>query len=173
MAKEEIRQLEQMIEVVMRAIPRERQAHDIYQSTSEGAQTELARQLFRRLAEQEEQHEAKLRAALELLKDELSGLRGHRPEEAEEEALGIHDQGMSRQEKLRDLERVIEVVIRMIPREREAHQLYQHTAEQVGREMTHGMFEWLAAQELQHESKLRGILRLLRLEASRLRERKD
>lgn len=70
-----IRQLEDMIEVIARMIPRERQAHNIYRETATWAPNEMSRLLFERLAQEEEKHESKLRAAMELLQKELDAVK--------------------------------------------------------------------------------------------------
>ncbi len=74
MSSDEYKKLEQMIEVVVRSIPKEREAHELYQKTSERAPNEMTRLLFQRLAEQEKEHEKKLFAMLELLKSEREKL---------------------------------------------------------------------------------------------------
>jgi len=81
---DEIKQLERMIEVVARMIPKERQALEIYRKTAASAPTELTRILFERLALQEEEHEAKLRAALKILQAEVREIR-ERPKKGREE----------------------------------------------------------------------------------------
>ena len=161
MDKAEIRQVENMVEVVMRSIPKERQARDTFLAASREAKCEMARVLFERLADQEEQHEAKLRAALEILKQEMDEAKGKWIEPAvvcEE----LEDQDIPDKEKIRDLETVMEVVMRMIPKEHDAAQLYISTSHSAKRDLTRKLFEWLAEQEIQHESKLRGILDLLK-----------
>ena len=67
------------------------------------------------------------------------------------------------EEKIREIEKAMEVVIRMIPKEHELRHLYLSTAKQAKREFARTLFEWLADQEKQHESKLRGILDLLKM----------
>ena len=161
MDKSEIKQIENMIEVVVRSIPKERQARDTFLAASREAKCEMARILFERLADQEEQHEAKLRASLEILKQEMDEAKGKWLEAAvvcEE----IEDKDIPVKEKIKDLETVMEVVMRMIPKEHDAAQLYISTSHSAKRELTRKLFEWLAEQEIQHESKLRGILDLLK-----------
>ena len=70
MSNDAIKGLERMIEVVLRSIPKEREAHLLYLNTSRNAINEMTRLLFEKLAEQELEHEAKLRAVLELLQNE-------------------------------------------------------------------------------------------------------
>ena len=168
MDKEVVKQLERMIEVVMRSIPKERQAHDMFLKVADEARSEMIRQLFSHLADQEEQHEAKLRAALEILQQELNEARG-KSVPLGEDGLSMHDEELSQSEKCRDIEKVMEVVIRMIPKERAASELYTSTASGARRELTQKLFEMLAAQEKQHEDKLRAILDVLKLEMSRIR----
>lgn len=71
MARDKAREIERMIEVVVRSIPKEREARDLYRATAESATMDMTRLLFDRLAQDEEMHEEKLRAILELLKKEL------------------------------------------------------------------------------------------------------
>jgi rubrerythrin len=72
MAQGNEKELEHMIEVVIRAIPKEREARDLYRSTAAGATMEMTRLLFEKLASDEERHEVKLRAVLEILKQEVA-----------------------------------------------------------------------------------------------------
>ncbi len=67
---EEARGMARLIEAIVTSIPKERAARDLYRSTAEAAPTEMTRLLFERLARDEEGHEAKLRAVLELLQQE-------------------------------------------------------------------------------------------------------
>ncbi|MBN2288296.1 MAG: hypothetical protein JXQ83_03115 [Candidatus Glassbacteria bacterium] len=167
MDKKDLKHLENMIEVIMSSIPKERQSHDTYFAAAREAKTEMARLLFDRLAEQEEQHEAKLRAVLEILKEEYDTARGKVAEVGE--GPRIHDEGLSDDQKIKDIERVMEVVIRMIPKERSARELYSSTSRTAKREMTRSLFETLADQEQQHEDKLRGILELFRTELQKIK----
>jgi rubrerythrin len=70
MGREQTKDVVALIEVILRMIPKEREARDIYRHTAETAPNEMTRLLFEKLAEQEEVHERKLRAALELLRCE-------------------------------------------------------------------------------------------------------
>ncbi len=170
MDKSEIKQLEKLIEVVMCSIPKERQAHKVFMNASKESKLEMARLLFETLAEQEEQHESRLRATLELLKQELDEAKGK----------GVLDIGMDHMEdeeipaegRIREIERAMEVVMRMIPKEHNASQLYLSTAKRARRDFTRTLFEWLAEQEKQHESKLRGILDLLKMQVHEIRHKK-
>ena len=170
MDKSNVKEIEHLIEVVLRSIPKERQAHDIYQATAEKSKSEMTRLLFEKLAEQEEQHEAKLHGALEFLKEEISEAKGRAAEISD--STRMHDEALSDREKIEDIERVMEVVMRMIPKEREARQLYLSTAREAGREMLSQMFNFMAEQETQHESKLQGILQLLKMELVKIKGKK-
>ena len=170
MDKSEIKQLENMLEVVMRAIPKERQAHDFFMHAAGESRLEMARVLFAALADQEEQHESRLRAALELLKQELDEAKGKVVPD-----IGMdhtEDTEIPAEEKIREIEKAMEVVIRMIPKEHELRHLYLSTAKQAKREFARTLFEWLADQEKQHESKLRGILDLLKMQVHEIKHKK-
>ncbi len=71
----EARGMERLIEAIVHSIPKEREARDLYRSTAQQAPTEMTRLLFERLAKDEEGHEAKLRAVLELLQQEAASGR--------------------------------------------------------------------------------------------------
>ena len=70
MATSNAKELDHLIEVVLRQIPKERQAKQVYAEAAEGATAEMPRRLFEWLAAQEEEHERKLRAALALLREQ-------------------------------------------------------------------------------------------------------
>jgi len=70
MADGDIKEIDRMIEVIVRSIRKEREAHDLYLATARSATREMTRLLFEKLAEQEEEHEKKLRAAMRLLEQE-------------------------------------------------------------------------------------------------------
>lgn len=70
MGRELARDVELLVEVILRMIPKEREARDVYRQTALTAPSEMTRLLFEQLAEQEEIHERKLKAALELLRCE-------------------------------------------------------------------------------------------------------
>jgi len=171
MDKSEIKQLENMIEVVMCFIPKERQAHDVFMNASKESKLEMARVLFETLANQEEQHESRLRATLELLKQELDEAKGKEVPDIGMDHM--EDEEIPAEERIRDIERAMEVVMRMIPKEHALSQLYLSTAKQARRDFTRTLFEWLADQEKQHESKLRGILDLLKMQAHEIRHKQD
>ncbi|MBN1773858.1 MAG: rubrerythrin [Deltaproteobacteria bacterium] len=59
--------MDRLIEVIVHSIPRERESRDVYLAAARGAPTEMTRLLFERLAQDEEGHETKLRAVLQLL----------------------------------------------------------------------------------------------------------
>jgi len=75
MDKERIRELEEMIQVVLLAIPREVSAREFYLQAARKAVSENSRQLFTDLAEQEKGHEAELRRILVELKEELAEMK--------------------------------------------------------------------------------------------------
>ena len=72
----EAKGLARLIETIVRSIPKEREARDLYLATARDAPSEMTRLLFERLAKDEEGHEAKLRAVLELLQREATAERG-------------------------------------------------------------------------------------------------
>ncbi len=74
MTREEIKKIDMLIEVILRMIPKEREAQIVYGETAKKAPSEMSRLLFERLASEEAGHERKLRAALELLEKEKEGL---------------------------------------------------------------------------------------------------
>lgn len=84
MTREEIRQLERMIEIIVRAIPKERAAAKMYGETASKAAREITRMLFSKLHADASQHEEKLGATLEILRKELRRLKS--PSAAEETA---------------------------------------------------------------------------------------
>ncbi|PJB78707.1 MAG: rubrerythrin [Acidobacteria bacterium CG_4_9_14_3_um_filter_49_7] len=76
MDKQRIRELEEMIQVVLLAIPREISAREFYLQAARKAFSDSSRGLFSELAEQEKGHEAELRRILAELKSELIKVRG-------------------------------------------------------------------------------------------------
>lgn len=84
MSREEIRQLEKMIEIVARAIPKETAAAKMYDKTAKSAVREMTRMLFGKLHSDAREHEQKLRATLNILRRDLARMRD--PKRAEEEA---------------------------------------------------------------------------------------
>ena len=75
MSRQEIRQLEKMIEIISRAIPKETAAAKLYQRTAKEAAREMTRMLFGKLAKQAGEHESKLRATLAILRQELERVK--------------------------------------------------------------------------------------------------
>jgi len=73
--KTSIRELEDMIEIVLISIPREISAREFYLNSVRKFRDGPARELFTDLAEQELGHEAELRKILKRLKTELSELK--------------------------------------------------------------------------------------------------
>ena len=72
--KGEAKKIEKLIEVILRSIPKEREAESLYRQTAAQAPNDMTRLLFERLADQESIHEKKLKAVLELLRVELKEL---------------------------------------------------------------------------------------------------
>jgi rubrerythrin len=91
MTRDDDRQLELMIEVIARAIPKERDAAKLYRDTAQHARQEMARMLFEKLAAQEEEHEQKLRSAMEILRRELVQSKAH-PEQPHPEGASCQSQ---------------------------------------------------------------------------------
>ena len=69
--KEKIREIEEMIQVVLLAIPREMSAREFYLNAAKKATSENSRDLFLDLANQEKGHEAELRKILSNLQKDL------------------------------------------------------------------------------------------------------
>lgn len=65
---------------------------------------------------------------------------------------------------VKSIDKLIEVILCSIPKERQAHDLYLQTAARAPNEMTRLLFERLAEQEAVHEQKLRAVLELLNAE---------
>ena len=74
MLREDIKKINMLIEVILRMIPKEREAQGVYGETAKKAPSEMSRRLFEHLASQEAEHEKKLRAALDLLEKEKEKL---------------------------------------------------------------------------------------------------
>ncbi len=70
-----IKSIEEMIQVVLLAIPREISAYQFYKNAAEKALSESSKSLFKTLALQEKGHEAELRKILNELKSELRELK--------------------------------------------------------------------------------------------------
>lgn len=75
---QEIRQLEQMIDIISRMIPKERQAQQVYRNTAATVSLQMMKTLLEHLYEQEKEHEEKLHAMLQLLQKELAELKKNR-----------------------------------------------------------------------------------------------
>ncbi len=75
MNKQRVKELEEMIQVVLLAIPREISAREFYLQAARKAVSDSSRELFSDLAEQEKGHEAELRRILVELKTELKEVR--------------------------------------------------------------------------------------------------
>lgn len=73
--KDKIKAIEEMIQVVLLAIPREISAHEFYLSAAKKTTTDTSRELFESLARQEKGHEAELRRILDNRKSELKRLK--------------------------------------------------------------------------------------------------
>jgi len=73
--KSKIREIEDMIEIVLISIPREISAREFYLNSVQKFREGPARELFTDLAEQELGHEAELRKILKRLKSELLDLK--------------------------------------------------------------------------------------------------
>ena len=73
--KQKIRELEDMIEIVLISIPREISAREFYLNSVQKFREGPARELFSDLAEQELGHEAELSKILKRLKEELLELK--------------------------------------------------------------------------------------------------
>ncbi len=73
--KNRIKGVEEMIQVVLLAIPREISARHFYLSAANKATSDESRELFEFLAQQEMGHEAELRRILVNLKNDLKNLK--------------------------------------------------------------------------------------------------
>ena len=73
--KNRIKGVEEMIQVVLLAIPREIPARHFYLSAANKATSDESRELFEFLAQQEMGHEAELRRILVNLKNDLKDLK--------------------------------------------------------------------------------------------------
>jgi len=73
--KKRIKELKEMIEVLILAIPREIASQQFYQAAVEKATSETTRKFFLSLVEQEKSHEANLTKILNNLQMELKQLK--------------------------------------------------------------------------------------------------
>jgi len=78
--KKEIKELEEMIEIVLLRIPREIEARNFYMSAAKKTNSEMAKELFINLSQQEQGHEAELRRILKHLQGELHTIKTGHPE---------------------------------------------------------------------------------------------
>lgn len=76
---ERIKALEEMIQVVLLAIPTEISAYEFYMNAALKSTSDSSRELFESLARQEKGHEAELHRILAETKTELSELKRGRP----------------------------------------------------------------------------------------------
>lgn len=73
--KDRIKELQEMIEVVILSIPREIASHKYYEKALEKASDDSARNLFASFIKEERRHEANLRKILNDLQNELKTLK--------------------------------------------------------------------------------------------------
>jgi rubrerythrin len=73
--KEKIKELQEMIEVVLIRIPKEIEAMNFYMSAAQKTTSPDAKELFVSLSIQEQGHEAELRRILQQLQDEFKALK--------------------------------------------------------------------------------------------------
>lgn len=67
-----IKELQDMIEAILLAIPREREAREYYTAVSQRTTSEASKKMFSYLAGQEKVHETTLRKKLDELQEELN-----------------------------------------------------------------------------------------------------
>lgn len=65
---------------------------------------------------------------------------------------------------------MIDIISRMIPKERQAQQVYKNTASTVSLQMMKTLLDHLYMQEKEHEEKLHAMLQLLQKELADLKE---
>ncbi len=73
--KQRIKDIKAIIQVATIALPKEREAQRHYRNAAQRAPGELSRRIFEEMAEQEQQHEQKLLAIIELLEAELERMK--------------------------------------------------------------------------------------------------
>jgi len=71
-----IKELNDIIQVAVLAISKERASREFYLGVAERASGDFSKQLFTELAHDEERHEARLRAIIKVMEKELSQLQG-------------------------------------------------------------------------------------------------
>jgi len=80
--KQKVKEIRTMIQIATLAIPKEREAAAMYAKAAQNAPGELSKKLFERLAQDEIMHEARLKAIIEFLHEELARIaRGEPPSE--------------------------------------------------------------------------------------------
>jgi rubrerythrin len=72
--KERVKEIKAVLEVAVLAMPKERASQEFYRNAARKAPGELSKRIFEELAQQEEQHEAKLKAIIQILEAELKSL---------------------------------------------------------------------------------------------------
>lgn len=78
--KQRVKEIKTMIQAATLAIPRERESAAMYTKAAQNAPGELSKRLFERLAQDEQMHEAKLKAIIDFLREELARIeRGEPP----------------------------------------------------------------------------------------------
>jgi len=75
-----------------------------------------------------------------------------------------------KQKRIKELEAMMDVIIRAIPKEKEANRLYAHAAQKTENGHLKGLLEHLAGEEIEHEKKLMRMLKYLKKELKALRE---
>jgi rubrerythrin len=73
--KQKIKEIKAIIEVATLALPKERDAQRHYRNAARNAPGELSKRIFEELAEEEANHEKKLKAMMTILEDELERLK--------------------------------------------------------------------------------------------------
>jgi rubrerythrin len=73
--KEQIRELEEQMEALIIAVPKEEAAYHFYLDLAQGAQHEGTRKMFLKLANQELDHKHNLEIILEEIRQELAKLK--------------------------------------------------------------------------------------------------
>lgn len=76
--KQRIKELYEMIEIVLLSIPREITAQKFYQKAVDKASSETTKKFFQSFVNEEKQHEDRLRKILKNLQEELSRLKTDR-----------------------------------------------------------------------------------------------
>ncbi len=73
--KDDIKEIKRIIEIATVAIPKERDARNFYLAAAEHSPGEMSRQIFQSLADQEEEHEARLKALIAMFEERLDSLK--------------------------------------------------------------------------------------------------